>query len=49
MGSSGHVWRFGFTCQSCEVEAEQTLALYELDTNWKPELCLNTQPVGEYQ
>lgn len=32
-----------FKCQSCELEAEQTLALCELDTNWTPGLGLNTQ------
>lgn len=34
----GHVRRFGFKCQSSDAEAEQTLALCELDTNWTPEL-----------
>lgn len=42
----GQVRRFGFKCQSCDPEAEQTLALCELDTNWTPELGLT---VGEYQ
>lgn len=47
VGISGKFWRFAFKC--CELEAEQTLALCELDTNWTPELSLNAQSVGEYQ
>lgn len=33
--NAGQVSRFGYKCQSCELQAEQTLALSGLEANWR--------------